>query len=472
MRVFLKDNVTVLKRIHFLGDLVLTALAVYLAVWVDCQMNGCGWKVSHNPEHLVLLALLVWSVLMLSCPECYQYRLRSFGQVAKSVVLTALKSMGFFLVLLYITKSTIHSRLLLGSMAVFDLVFLVVFRIVIFAISGYVRKRGYNFRAVLIVGSGQIAADFISQVKKHTQWGFKLLGVIDWEIERKGKKVLGVPIIGDLEDMLSIMKNNHVDYVIYAVSKKYLSLVEKSMLTCEEMGVNACILADFFPLKLSKKRITEFLDKPMILFTATPDKYWSMLAKYLLDRMIALAGLVMVSPIMLCTAVLIKLTSRGPIFFKQQRCGLNGRRFTLYKFRSMIENAEELKDSLSDMNEMDGPVFKITDDPRLTTIGKGLRKFSIDELPQLFNVLSGDMSLVGPRPPLPSEVSQYDHWQRRKLSMKPGITCLWQVNGRNDVNFQEWMKLDLKYIDNWSLWLDTKILLKTIPTVMKGTGAK
>ena len=175
---------------------------------------------------------------------------------------------------------------------------------------------------------------------------------------------------------------------------------------------------------------------------------------------------------MLSLALLIKLTSKGPVFFKQERCGLNGRKFTMFKFRTMVEDADQMKDLLAEKNEMDGPVFKITNDPRLTKVGKFLRKFSLDELPQLFNVLRGDMSLVGPRPPLPKEVSQYDPWQRRKLSMKPGLTCLWQINGRNNINFERWMKMDLEYIDNWSLWLDTKILLKTVPAVILGTGAK
>jgi lipopolysaccharide/colanic/teichoic acid biosynthesis glycosyltransferase len=175
---------------------------------------------------------------------------------------------------------------------------------------------------------------------------------------------------------------------------------------------------------------------------------------------------------MLGISLLIKLTSKDSILFKQKRCGLNGRKFIMFKFRTMVENADGIKDLLREKNEMDGPAFKITNDPRLTKVGSFLRKFSLDELPQLFNVLKGEMALVGPRPPLPREVSQYDPWQRRKLSMKPGLTCLWQTNGRNNINFEKWMKMDLEYIDNWSFWLDTKILFKTIPAVILGTGAK
>ena len=189
---------------------------------------------------------------------------------------------------------------------------------------------------------------------------------------------------------------------------------------------------------------------------------------------IALAALlsVVTLPFTILAALLIKLTSPGPVLFKQERCGLNGRLFVMYKLRSMIDSAEQLRFELEALNEMDGPVFKSSRDPRVTGIGKIIRRFSIDEFPQLYNVLKGDMSLVGPRPPLPQEVARYERWQRRRLSMKPGITCLWQISGRNEVSFEDWMKLDLTYIDNWSLLLDLKILLKTVPVVLLGKGAK
>jgi len=179
----------------------------------------------------------------------------------------------------------------------------------------------------------------------------------------------------------------------------------------------------------------------------------------------------LLSPLFLFVTLLIKLTSSGPIFFKQKRIGLNGREFVLYKFRTMYKDAEKQQKMLEALNEMDGPVFKIRKDPRITPVGKFLRKFSIDELPQLFNVFIGHMSLIGPRPPLPNEVIQYETWQRRRLSMRPGITCLWQISGRNEIDFEEWMRLDLEYLDNWSLWVDIKILVKTIPVVLFGSGA-
>jgi exopolysaccharide biosynthesis polyprenyl glycosylphosphotransferase len=217
----------------------------------------------------------------------------------------------------------------------------------------------------------------------------------------------------------------------------------------------------------------EFDGFPLLSFSTTPTNEALMFVRRILDVILASFILVICGPLlMLPAAILIKLTSGGPVLFRQKRCGLNGRQFVMYKFRSMVNNAEQLRVELEGLNEMDGPVFKSSRDPRITTVGKVIRRFSIDELPQIFNVLKGDMSLVGPRPPLPAEVARYERWQRRRLSMKPGMTCLWQISGRNEVSFDDWMKLDLTYIDNWSLLLDLKILLKTVPVVLLGRGAK
>jgi exopolysaccharide biosynthesis polyprenyl glycosylphosphotransferase len=223
--------------------------------------------------------------------------------------------------------------------------------------------------------------------------------------------------------------------------------------------------------KLARIRPSYVNGMPAMVYRSDPEDQVALMGKGLMDRIGALAGLVLFSPIILITALAIKLTSRGPVFFKQTRSGVNGRLFHLYKFRTMCCDAEVKKDGLMDKNEMSGPVFKIKRDPRVTPIGRFLRKYSIDEIPQFLNVLRGEMSLVGPRPPLPSEVSRYEPWQHRKLSVKPGLTCLWQINGRNAIDFDEWMQLDLKYIDNWSLWLDAKIIARTFPAVFRGSGS-
>jgi len=241
---------------------------------------------------------------------------------------------------------------------------------------------------------------------------------------------------------------------------------------CQEMGTRAVVLADLYPSLYAQVRAEEFFELPALLFDSVRPRQGELVVKELFDRMVAALALALALPVLAASAVAIKIFSRGPILFKQKRLGLNGRKFTMYKFRTMVPQAEKLKEGLARYNEMDGPVFKIGDDPRITRIGRFLRRTSLDELPQIINVLKGDMSLVGPRPPLANEVEQYDPWQRRRLAFKPGITCLWQISGRNNVNFEKWMKLDLEYIDNWSLWLDAKILAKTIPAVLTGRGAK
>jgi len=471
----LRQNITHFKRLHLVTDLGLTFISFYLAIHIRSCLGSLDFfdplsvKTPYKPLFFILP---IWAFFLLSKKECYEYRGKPFREILQSIETVFLKSSAVLLALLFLTKSLDQSRSLILIFLLLNFTLLLSFRSFISRFLNYIRKKGHNLKNLLIIGTGSPAKDFISEVNHNPQWGFYISGLLDWEDSRVGTKIQDFPVIRHLEDLPSILKNDHVDYVVFAVCKRFLNLIEDSLLLCEDMGVPTCVLADFFPLRFSKKRMGEFQSKPAILFSTTPDSDASLLLKNVTDRALALAGIILLSPLMLALSLMIKLTSKGSIYFKQERCGLNGRKFVMYKFRTMVENAEEMRDLLLEKNEMDGPVFKMTNDPRLSNVGSILRKFSLDEIPQFFNVLKGDMSLVGPRPPLPQEVSQYDHWQRRKLSMKPGLTCLWQVNGRNNINFEKWMKMDLQYIDNWSLWLDTKILLKTIPAVILGAGAK
>jgi exopolysaccharide biosynthesis polyprenyl glycosylphosphotransferase len=260
------------------------------------------------------------------------------------------------------------------------------------------------------------------------------------------------------------------------ISSKHTNFerVENVIRLCETEGVEAWLVADFFATQIARASFDELFDHPLIVFRSTPETSWQMLAKQVLDFIGALVALLVFALPMLVIAGLIKLTSPGPVMFRQQRSGLNGAPFSIFKFRTMTTNAEQFKHELAAMNEMSGPVFKVTNDPRITPIGRWLRKFSLDELPQLFNVLHGEMSLVGPRPLPVDEVRRFnDLAHRRRLSVKPGLTCLWQVSGRNKItDFRDWVRLDLQYIDNWSIWLDLAILVRTVPVVLMGTGAK
>ncbi len=291
----------------------------------------------------------------------------------------------------------------------------------------------------------------------------------------------GVEIIAELdlnelqqEELVTLLHEHAVNGVILSSRHSLFDRAEMVVHACELEGVEVWLVADFFKTQISTTTMDDFYGRPMLVFRSTPEVSWQGKMKEVVDFIGASLLLLILFLPLAFVALLIKLTSPGPVFFKQQRSGLNGAPFTIYKFRTMVTNAEQIKHELAAMNEMSGPVFKLTKDPRITPIGRWLRKFSIDEFPQLFNVVRGEMSLVGPRPlPVDETKRIHDMAHRRRLSVKPGLTCLWQVSGRNEIKkFEDWVRLDLEYIDNWSLWLDLKILLRTIPAVFQGSGAK
>ncbi len=276
-----------------------------------------------------------------------------------------------------------------------------------------------------------------------------------------------------VSELESALKDHSISRVLFAVRHVHFGRIEEAVQACETVGVEAWIAADFFETAIARPTFDVMGGKLMLVFHSTPQASWELLFKGALDRIGAAILLVLSSPAWLIAIVGIRFGSRGPIFFKQERAGLYGKPFTMWKFRTMHTDAESRREELEAHNEMDGPVFKIKHDPRIFAFGRWLRRMSIDELPQLINVLRGEMSLVGPRPLPVYEINRIEkHAQRRRLSVKPGLTCLWQVTGRNGIkNFDEWVALDLKYIDNWSLWLDVKILAQTVPAVLRGAGA-
>jgi exopolysaccharide biosynthesis polyprenyl glycosylphosphotransferase len=277
-----------------------------------------------------------------------------------------------------------------------------------------------------------------------------------------------------VQQIVNLLHDHSVFGVILSAKHTNFEQVEYVIRACELEGIEVWLIADFFSTQISRTNFDELLGRPLLVFRTAPEASWQGLVKQFMDIFGAAILLVVLAPVFLVIAVAIKFTSPGPVFFKQQRSGLSGAPFTLYKFRTMVTNAEQFKHELEAMNEMTGPVFKVTNDPRVTRVGKFLRKYSLDELPQLYNVLRAEMSLVGPRPLPVDEVRRFDNLaHRRRLSMKPGLTCLWQVSGRNQISdFKEWVRLDLQYIDHWTLWLDLKILFLTLPAVLRGTGAK
>jgi exopolysaccharide biosynthesis polyprenyl glycosylphosphotransferase len=363
------------------------------------------------------------------------------------------------------------SRFFLVLFSVYAWVLLLLFRLMAGRVVGVIRREFAAPHFVMVVGTGARAVHLARGLEQSSEYGVRLRGflsegpVAPEEIQlRACYKVLPIA------DLPSILRQHVVDEVIFAVGSESLAELEEVFLMCDEEGVRTRVAVDFFPHVNSTVSLERFRETPLLTFSAAPYDEIRLLLKRATDIAIAAAGLVVLAPWMAAIAILIRLTSPGPAIFQQVRCGLNGRLFLFYKFRSMVKNAEELKKDLEHLNVRE-TAFKIPRDPRLTAIGRFLRKFSIDEWPQLWNVLRGDMSLVGPRPAVPGEVEQYKRWQRRRLRMRPGLTCLWAISGRDNVDFETWMKLDMQYIDNWSLALDWKILLRTIPRVLTGRGA-
>jgi exopolysaccharide biosynthesis polyprenyl glycosylphosphotransferase len=363
------------------------------------------------------------------------------------------------------------SRSFVALFAGFAWILLVLFRTTAGRVVGVIRREFAAPHYVMVVGTGERARKIAAALERSAEYGVRLRGFLAEQPNAPGEIALaGAYKVRPVHELQSILRAHVVDEIIFAVGSESLAQLEEVFLLCDEEGVRTRVVVDFFPHVNSTVTLDRFGSTPLLTFSAAPYDEVRLLVKRFTDLAIAAAGLVVLSPFMLVMAILIRATSPGPAIFRQVRCGLNGRRFQFYKFRSMVQNAEELKASLVHLNTR-GTAFKIPDDPRLTPIGRYLRKFSIDEWPQLWNVLRGDMSLVGPRPAVPSEVEQYQLWQRRRLRMRPGLTCLWAVSGRDNVDFETWMKLDMQYIDNWSLALDWKILLRTIPRVLTGHGA-
>jgi exopolysaccharide biosynthesis polyprenyl glycosylphosphotransferase len=314
------------------------------------------------------------------------------------------------------------------------------------------------------------AVSLARQVSHHRAWGLRLLGLVDADGCGRGEAE-GFPIVGRASELLELLTREVVDDVVLAVPTRQLGELEPLLVRCQELGVRVRVALRPFPHLKPHVEVEALDGVPLLTFATAPIAPFALFLKRLIDLFVAFAVLVLSAPIWLLIVAAVRLTSRGPALYRQMRCGMHGRRFVLLKFRTMVENAESLRHEVAHLNVMDGPVFKAPGDPRVTPIGHFLRRSSLDELPQLLNVLKGEMSLVGPRPPIPQEVEHYEPWQRRRLAMKPGVTCLWQISGRSDLDFATWMELDLAYIDHWSLWLDLKILALTMPAVFSARGA-
>ncbi len=425
-----------------------------------------------TPEdyQLLMVALVpVWA-LSLHYARAFDFRV-AHRRIAWRYAQAVLMGVGMLILLAFLFKLNFISRSFVVLFAVVQLVGLVIGRVALLEAVRAARRRRGDAHRVVIVGTGPRAVEFAQQLSQASPIRLEIQGFVGVMGETSSPKAR--PRLGYVGSLDALLDRTPVDEVVFAVPGTRPEVFHDALAACDDRGVDVLLT---LPPQVPAGGTMELanvsgVSQPMIGLRRTPTAEAQMAFKRVLDIFGGLVGLALAGPIMIATAIAIKLDSPGPVFFKQVRAGRSGRKFTMYKFRSMVVDAEAKKAALMHLNEMGGPVFKIKRDPRITATGRFIRKTSVDELPQFFNILMGDMSLVGPRPPLPSEVDDYEAWQRRRLSVKPGLTGLWQVSGRNQVDFDEWMQLDLKYIDEWSLWLDIKILLKTIPTVLFHKGA-
>jgi exopolysaccharide biosynthesis polyprenyl glycosylphosphotransferase len=419
---------------------------------------------------LNLFVVLIWFFFSKVFRLGELYRSRPYSVVLFNCFGLAFLGSGILGLVIFLFKIENVALVSFLSFAIVNTVFTFFEKVFIYSLMKMFRRRGLNSRSVVIVGD-KSAIPFIRQMFKTVEWGYRIVALVgenDVFHEFNDK----VTILDSNEiDVDKLLEGKSIDELIYCCDKPDMNLVETLLYSCDEVGVTFRMHSSFFNMLTSKMHLHYFDTTPVLSFANTPQNYMALRIKRFYDLVVSFSVILFLSPVFVFVAALIKISSPGPVFFKQKRVGVRGRKFWVYKFRTMVINAEELKQQLMEQNEMDGPVFKMTNDPRITPVGRFLRKTSLDELPQFFNVLMGDMSIVGPRPPLPKEVKEYERWQLRRLSMKPGITCIWQISpSRNDISFDDWMRMDLEYIDNWSLKLDFILVLKTVRTMLRADG--
>ncbi|MDY6967758.1 MAG: sugar transferase [Spirochaetota bacterium] len=462
-------------------DICLTVAAFVGSYFIKKYLLPYPYRgLSTTPDYyiILLMVIIVWFINF----RIFNVYLDFTEQKFNKILIDVIKAVSFGIVIiftfLFLFKMEEISRLMIGIFYISNLFLLIVSKRVIYLILFYSRFKKYNIKNILIIGSKDRARDAINTINTYAK-GYALLGCLEIDEADVGKVVNeNIRVIGTIDDLKSIILTHVVDEVIFAMPLKKIESVDIYMLLIEMIGIKVRVFPDWhihsilYKPGIASIAFDSFHGIPTMVLSTTTTKHRDLLIKLMFDYIFAGVVLLLLIPLFLFIACAIKLFSWGPIFFKQERVGINGRQFVLYKFRTMVLDAESKLEELKAKNEADGPVFKIKNDPRIIPfIGTILRKTSLDELPQLINILTGEMSFVGPRPPIQHEVDEYDLWQRRRLTMKPGLTCLWQIAPmRNDISFHDWMNLDLEYIDKWSLKLDFQILLKTVRAVIAGAG--
>jgi exopolysaccharide biosynthesis polyprenyl glycosylphosphotransferase len=468
-------------------DILFTILAFLLACLLnEYLLHGILQGIECEPLfflYVLLMIVIIWHlVFRFSNIYSFYLSMSHFQKNSVNIVRAIIVCVIILLFVFYLFGIEKVSVLNVVIFIVLNLFFLLIYRYIIYKFSWFFHDKKYlRFDVLLVlVGSRTAARELVENILKRNDSKIRIVGCIDTDKSRVGREIInGVKVVGTLDDLDRVLIENAVDEIVFAMPINEIDKAEIYFRLAETMGISIRILPPWYLRKFLRTRphfysvnYEDFFGVPTFLLSPAPGKKGTLMLKSLMDYVLAIVILLVFSPLLLIISLSVKIASPGPVLFRQKRCGLYGRVFTMYKFRTMVSDAEMMRYKMTRLNEAMGPVFKIKDDPRIIPyIGRFLRKTALDELPQLYNVLRGEMSLVGPRPPIPEEVEEYDLWQRRRLSMKPGLTCIWQITpDRNDIDFEEWMLMDLEYIDNWSLSLDLKIFFKTARAVMAGSG--
>jgi exopolysaccharide biosynthesis polyprenyl glycosylphosphotransferase len=466
-----KEHLTQLKRLQLLADLLLIEASFFVA---HTAWAWCGAQSFSVPVHSLWLpptAALFWLFFLDAKGLYYSYRTVRGRDLAFGIAQSVAQGGLVVGAVIYLSQAQVE-RSLLVAFSLTSFLALLGGRLVVHAALAQIRSHGWNYNSMLVLGTGRTARDLVRGLRRNAQWGIRVFGFLGTDATERGQRIEGAEVIATLAEFETVLARNAIDEVAIALPEVSAEALSGMVAICEREGVKARVIADLCQATSSRVVVEELDGVPVVTYAIGPGVGWQMVCKQVIDRVGALALSLLFLPLMVLVALAIKLDSPGPVLFVQERVGLRKRKFRLYKFRTMVKDAEARRSELAALNEHPSPVFKIRDDPRVTHVGWWLRRLSIDELPQLWNVLLGEMSFIGPRPPLSEEVAQYEDWQRRRLSMKPGISGLWQVAGRGRrLEFSEWVKLDLEYIDQWSLALDLRIFLWTVPTVLFGKGA-
>jgi len=463
------------KRWNLLGLIlgIFDIMAIVAAFQLSYNFTYGNWGSLYFENRILLKIFLfimpAWLLILYiikinEIPRTKRYRMLFFEYIKSTLLIILLFVIIYFAFRLYMVP-----RRLFAMVCFFGFTFLFLLRLIEYKVFKNYRSSGYNFKNIVIIGD-ETSIPFIESLKKYKEWGYNIQTIFTEShllFEKYEDIIITLPGIF-LQELHNLIEVDQIDEVLYYKKKVKPYEIRNIIRSCEELGVTFHVHLKATGDNLSNAITTKIAREDFLTFSNIPHKGISLTVKRAMDISVSLLLIIIFIPFMLIIALMIKFSSPGPVIFSQERVGLRGRKFNLYKFRTMIEDAESRKKELEDMNEVDGPAFKIGNDPRVTGVGKFLRRTSLDEIPQLFNILLGEMSLIGPRPPLQSEIKQYKRWQLRRLSVRPGLSCFWQVRPeRFYIKFEKWMEMDLAYIDNWSFRLDLLILARTISTFFK-----